>query len=148
MAKSIWNHTDRQSLLARFDSLEPDRRPLWGKMSVSQMLRHCTLPILSAMGEFPVKPKETPLRYWPLPQLVIYFLPWPKNGPTAPEYIVTDDGDINDRRAALRAAIDKFAARGESQNFQPHAAFGILSSKDWGALAYRHLDHHLTQFGA
>ena len=100
------------------------------------------------MGEFPVKPKNTPFRFWPIQQLVIYMLPWPKGAPTAPEYIVTDEGDFSDRRAALRAAIDKFTSRGESQTFQPHAAFGKLSPKDWGALAYRHLDQRLTQFGA
>jgi len=148
MAKSIWNPTDRQSLLARFDSLRPDQRPLWGKMSVSQMLRHCTLPVLSTMGEFPVKPKNTPFRFWPLRPLIIYMLPWPKGAPTAPEYIVTDEGDFSDRRAALRAAIDKFVSRGETQTFQQHPAFGKLSPNDWGVMAYRHLDHHLTQFGA
>jgi hypothetical protein len=95
-----------------------------------------------------VKPKDTPFRFWPLQQLIIYALLWPKSAPTAPEFIVTDEGDLNERRASLRAAIDKFVAKGESQSFQVHAAFGKLSPKDWGALAYRHLDHHLTQFGA
>ncbi|MFN0104280.1 MAG: DUF1569 domain-containing protein [Bryobacteraceae bacterium] len=147
MAKSLWNPADRESLLARFDSLKPDQRPQWGEMSASKMLRHCTLPLLSTMGEFPVKPKNTLFRYWPFQPLVIYLLPWPKGAPTAPEFIITDEGDFNDRRAALRAAIDKFASRGESQTFQPHAAFGPLNPKDWGALAYRHLDHHLKQFG-
>jgi len=148
MAKSIWNPAGRQSLLARFDAIKPDQRPIWGKMTVAQMLRHCTLPILSSMGELPVKPKNTPFRFWPLQQLIIYVLPWPKGAPTAPEFIVVDDGDVDDRRAALRAAIDKFAAKGESQTLQPHPAFGTLTPKDWGALTYRHLDHHLTQFGA
>jgi hypothetical protein len=148
MAKSIWNPSDRQSLLTRFDSLKPDQRPLWGKMSVSQMVRHCALPLLCAMGELPAKPKSTPFRHWPLQQLVIYVLPWPKGAPTAPEFIVTDEANLDDRRAALRAIIDKFASRGQSQTLFPHVAFGNLSPKDWGALAYRHLDHHLTQFGA
>lgn len=147
MAKSIWNTADRQSLLARLDTLQPDQRPLWGKMTASQMLRHCTLPVLSTMGELTVKPKSTPFRFWPLQQLIIYVLPWPKSAPTAPEFIVTDDGDFNDRRAALRATIDKFVARGESQNFRDHAAFGKLNAKDWGALVHRHIHHHLTQFG-
>ena len=148
MAKSIWNTADRQSLLARFDSLQPDQRPLWGKMTASQMIRHCTLPLYSVMGELNVKPKNTPFRYWPLQQLIIYVLPWPKGAPTAPEFIVTAEGDINDRRTALRAAIDKFVARGETQTFQDHAAFGKLTPKDWGAMVHRHLEHHLKQFGA
>ena len=54
MAKTIWNPQDRAALLARADSLTPDSRPQWGKMSVTQMLRHCTVPILATMGEYKV----------------------------------------------------------------------------------------------
>ncbi|MGH9801334.1 MAG: DUF1569 domain-containing protein, partial [Blastocatellia bacterium] len=28
-----------------------------------------------------------------------------------------------------------------------HPAFGKLSTKDWGALTYKHMDHHFRQFG-
>ena len=147
MAKSIWNAGDRQSILSRADSLQTDQRPRWGKMSVSQMVKHCTVAILGATGELPVRPKNTFLRRWPMPELFIYVLPWPKGAPTAPEFIIIDEGDLNERRLALRAAIDSFVSRGESQKLEPHAAFGVLSAKDWGALIHRHLDHHLTQFG-
>lgn len=148
MAKTVWNPADRASLLARFDTLQPDQRPKWGKMSVSQMVKHCTVPILGTMGELKVTQKKTFFRYWPMQKLIIYVLPWPQGAPTAPEFVITDDGDLKERVAALRAALEKWAARGENQQFQPHAAFGPLSAKDWGALGYKHLDHHLKQFGA
>ena len=122
--------------------LEPHRPP--GDTGPLRLTPARSTPPLGQNAGLP----NTPFRSRPLQQLIIYVVPWPKGAPTAPEFIVTGDGDINDRRAALRAAIDKFASRGESQTFQPHAAFGVLSPKDWGALAYRHLDHHLTQFGA
>ncbi len=148
MAKSIWNPADRQALLARFDALKPNMSPVWGKMSVSQMVQHCKLPILAAMGEGKVTQKWTPFRIWPMAKLIIYVLPWPKGAPTAPEFIVRDDGDLKNRVAALREAVEKFAARGESETIQPHAAFGTLSHQDWGALQHRHLEHHLKQFNA
>jgi hypothetical protein len=148
MAKTVWNPADRQALLARFDKLSTDQRPLWGKMSVTQMLKHCTVPIYAAMGESPVTLKKTFFRFWPMQKLIIYVLPWPQGAPTAPEFIITDDGDIDERRAALRAAVDKFVGRGLSQTMQPHAAFGPLSVEDWGALHHKHLEHHLKQFGA
>ena len=147
MAKTVWNQQDRAALLARADSLTPDNRPQWGKMSVTQMLRHCTVPILATMGEFKVTHKKTPFRFWPLQQLIIYVLPWPKGAPTAQEFIITEDGDFQTRLAALRAAVDKFASKGPTQPLQPHAAFGTLSGDDWGALTHRHIDHHLKQFG-
>ena len=148
MAKTIWNPAERQALLNRFDSIKPNQSPLWGKMTAAQMLRHCTLPFFAAMGEFQITHKKTFFRFWPITKLIIYVLPWPKGAPTAPEFIITDDGDIAERLPALRAAVDKFVSKGESQTFQPHAAFGPLSGADWGALMHRHLDHHLTQFGA
>jgi hypothetical protein len=147
MAKTIWNQPDRAALLARADSLTPASRPQWGKMSVTQMLRHCTVPILATMGEFQVTHKKTPFRFWPLQQLIIYVLPWPKGAPTAPEFIITEDGDFQTRLAGLHAAVDKFASKGPNQPLQAHAAFGTLSASDWGALTHRHIDHHLKQFG-
>ena len=125
MAKTLWNAGDRKALLARFHSLRPDSRPVWGEMSVSQMLRHCTVPIYAAMGELKVTPKRTFFRFWLMQKLIIYVLPWPKSVPTAPE----------------------FESKGPAQTLQPHATFGVLSGADWGALMHRHLDHHLRQFG-
>ena len=147
MAKSIWNADDRHSILSRTDTLRPGQRSQWGKMSVSQMVKHCTVAILGATGEFPVKPKTTFLSFWPMPQLLIYVLPWPKGAPTAPEFIIEDDGDLDERRAALKATVESLVSRGETQKLEPHAVFGVLSTKDWGALMHRHLDHHLKQFG-
>ncbi len=148
MAKTIWDPQDRAALLARARSLKPDSRPQWGKMSVTQMLRHCTVPILATMGEFKVTHKKTPFRFWPMQKLIIYVLPWPQGAPTAPEFVITEDGDFQTRLAALHAAVDKFASKGPTQPLQAHAAFGPLSPEDWGALTHRHIDHHLKQFGA
>ena len=148
MAKTIWNPQDRAALFARIDSLKPDSRPQWGKMSVTQMLRHCTVPILATMGEYKVTHKKTFFRIWPMQKLIIYVLPWPQGAPTAPEFVITEDGDFQTRLAGLRAAVDKFVSRGLTQTFQDHAAFGPLSPDDWGALTHRHIEHHLKQFGA
>lgn len=148
MAKSIWNASDRAALLARFDALQPNTAAQWGKMTVSQMVRHCEVPILSTMGEYPATPKNTIFRFWPMKKLVIYYMPWPKGAPTAPEFVINDEGDLKERVAALRAAVEKFVNRGEAQVFVPHAAFGPLNAADWGALVHRHLDHHLKQFSA
>jgi hypothetical protein len=148
MAKTVWNPAHLASLLTRIDSLQPNQPAKFGKMTVSQMVRHCTVPLYGTMGELKVTQKNTFIKIWPMPKLIIYALPWPKGAPTAPEFIITDEGDLTERKAALRAALEKFIAKGESQTFQPHAAFGVLSAKDWGALVHRHMDHHLKQFSA
>ena len=42
--KSIFNLDDKNDIVNRLDQLHPDSKPMWGKMSVSQMLGalYCT----------------------------------------------------------------------------------------------------------
>lgn len=148
MAKSIWNADERAVLLARFDALKPGAKPAWGVMSVSQMVKHCTLPFLAAAGEMTVTPKDTPFKFWVMKKLIIYVLPWPKGAPTALEFLNLDEGDLKERVAELKRVANRFAAKGPEQKFSPHAAFGELTGADWGALMHRHLEHHLHQFNA
>lgn len=148
MAKSIWNADERAALLARFDAVKPDAKPAWGVMSVSQMVKHCTLPFLAAAGEMKVTEKKTPFKNWVMKKLIIYVLPWPKGAPTAVEFLNLDEGDLKERVAALKRVANRFADKGPGQQFSPHAAFGELTGADWGALMHRHLEHHLRQFNA
>ena len=90
----------------------------------AQMVKYCTVAILGATGDFPVKPKTTFLSFWPMPQLLIYVLPWPKGAPTAPEFIIEDDGDLDERRAALKATIESLISRGETQKLEPTPSSG------------------------
>ena len=47
------------------------------------------------------------------------------------------------------ALVDRFGVAGPSGlTSLPHPFFGPLSSEEWQALQWRHLDHHLRQFGA
>jgi hypothetical protein len=80
-------------------------------------------------------------------RLVIYWLPWPKGTPTAPEFLAQPSGTWDDDLAALRSAIARFAARDPASDWPRHPAFGALDGRMWGVLAWRHLDHHLRQFG-
>ena len=148
MAKTIWNAEDRRAVLGRLEGLREDARAQWGKMTVSQMVRHCELGVLAAMGEYKVAPVATPFKFWPMSKLIIHWLPWPKGAPTADELLVKEDGDLRARVVALRATVERFVSRGREQKLEDHAAFGRISADDWGALVWRHLDHHLRQFGA
>ena len=148
MAKSIWNADERAALLARFDTVQPAAKPAWGVMSVSQMVKHCTLPFLAAAGEMKVTEKDTPFKNWVMKKLIIYVLPWPKGAPTAIEFLNLDEGNLQERVAELKRVANRFAEKGPGQKFAPHAAFGELTGADWGALMHRHLDHHLRQFNA
>ena len=146
--KSMWQHDTRREVVNRLGQLTPDRRAEWGRMSAQQMICHLTASVQMANGEKMVAAKHTPLRYPVIKQLLLYALPFPKNVPTAPELLVpSTPNDWRKDVGDLQAALDRFVARGPEARWCDHPAFGPLSARQWGVLVYRHLDHHLRQFG-
>ena len=74
--------------------------------------------------------------------------PFPKGAPTAPELLARcDNADLQTELAAFRELAARVAAKPAGDRWPDHPAFGALTHKDWGVLAYRHTDHHLRQFG-
>ena len=145
---TIWDPAARLEILARFARLKPAAHPTWGKMSAGQMLRHCTVALDMMTGAVKVARKSGPLRFPPLRYLIIHVLPWPKGAPTAPELIMPEyRGNWANDMSALGRSLESVASRGPGGEFAEHPAFGRLSSKSLGALIWRHLDHHLRQFG-
>jgi hypothetical protein len=145
--KTAWNAADRASLQARLARLRPEDAPRWGRMSAPQMVAHLADSLHMALGDLPVVPKRTPIRFTPLKQLIIYVLPFPKGVPTAPELISREPAAWGADMAAIHTLLDRFAARDPRAPWPRHPAFGRLSGATWGRLVYRHMDHHLTQFG-
>jgi hypothetical protein len=145
--KNLWESDARQEISERIDMLTPDSPALWGKMNASQMMAHIVDALRMATGELPVKEKKRPMRFTPLKQLIIYGPPFPKNVPTAPELLVRQPDDWDAECASLRRMMDVFAAQKPGKKLPRHPVFGELSRRAWGVLGFRHLDHHLRQFG-
>ena len=144
---TVWNENDRRSLLERMEQVSPPRTPRWGTMNAEQMVKHVTAQLEMALGELDVKPRSSWLGRWPMRSLLIYWLPWPKGAPTARELIQFSSSHWDETRAGFKQAFDRVTARGPQGEFTPHPFFGKLSTRAWGVLMYRHLDHHLRQFG-
>lgn len=145
--KSLWQDDARGELLRRIASIDENAKAQWGKLTADRMLSHITESLKMAVGELDVAGKKLPIRYTPLKQLIIYLLPFPKGAPTAPELLAGKSGPLDEYKAELRRLIDTFIARKGRRDWRDHPAFGKLSEKAWGVLVYRHMDHHLRQFG-
>jgi hypothetical protein len=75
--------------------------------------------------------------------------PMRRNSPTMKELVVQDSRDLGTERQRLCGLIDRFAAAGPAGcTTHPHSFFGRLAPQEWAILMYKHLDHHLRQFGA
>lgn len=144
---TIWDPADRAAILKRLERLRPADQPRWGKFTPGRMVEHVMLPMMGAMGEVAVEPKNSLLGFFPLNWLVIHWMPWPKGVPTAPEFLVPEQGDFPERLLEALQTIERFSSRGADFSFRPHPAFGNISGESWGVLTWRHLDHHLRQFG-
>ena len=144
---SIWNEADRQALDLRLQALQASSQPKWGKMTLKGMLDHLTKGFGLPTGEVKCAPRSGPLRYWPIRDLVIHVMPFPKGVPTAPELLVQSPGDWQQQRKAVRDGLARMGKLSPETPLHDHPAFGKLSRNSWGVLIYRHVDHHLRQFG-
>jgi hypothetical protein len=145
--KSLAKVQARQEILDRMSRLAPDSRPRWGKMSVGQVICHLTDNMRMVLGEIETRSKNKKLfQTLPVKKLVIYWMPWPKGVPTAPELLVTAPATFQADADRLRALVERFGVEAEGTEGRVHPLFGRLSATDWGVLQYRHFDHHLRQF--
>ena len=146
--RTFWDAATREEILRRLDKLNADAKPQWGKFNAAQMLAHLNDAMRMATGELRTAPKATPLRRWPIKQLVVYVAPWPKGAPTAPELLARcDTASFADETTAFRQMAQRVAAKPATDQWPEHPAFGALTHRAWGVLEYRHTDHHLRQFG-
>lgn len=143
----IWDPGRPDEILRRLEKLTSTTRPAWGKFTAARMLDHCAGAMRAALGDLPLAPLKSPFRNWLMRKLVIYVMPWPKGVQTAPELIPDSEPDFQKAKADLQAVLRRFVDAGPAGSFADHVALGKLSGKDWGALTYRHLDHHWRQFG-
>ena len=135
----------------RLAQLQPESERQWGKMSAAQMLAHCSVAMEWATGEREMS--AAPLALRAVGRMIKPFAlkddaPMRRNSPTVKELIVVDDCDFSSEQERLRGLIGRFAAGGPAGcTTHPHSFFGRLTPEEWGVLMYKHLDHHLRQFG-
>jgi hypothetical protein len=146
---SLWQAASRARLVQRAARLTAETPPRWGRMTCPQMLAHVNDALRMATGELSAARRAGPLRYFPLKQLFAFWLPIPHGVPTSPELLARmDRAQFAAEASAFPGMLDRFAARSADAVMPEHPAFGFLGRSGWGLLAYRHVDHHLRQFGA
>jgi hypothetical protein len=146
---SLFNPADAQVYLNRIGKLTPGSAPLWGKMNVTQMLLHMQGPLKVALGEMQLKRGMMGILFGGLAKRQL-LKPGPlsKNMPTAKEFLMFSQDGFEAAREELITLIERFTKGGPvGLTKEPHPFFGKLSSVEWDTLQWKHLDHHLRQFG-
>jgi uncharacterized protein DUF1569 len=147
--RSILNQRDRAEINGRVRSLSASSTGRWGSMTVTCMLQHLRLSARMTLGELSVpSANKRAFQLFPLKHLILYVLPFPKGAPTAPELKPTDAVLFEEERAALLELLDRIGMGPKKGEGPAHPLFGPLTWREWGAVTYKHADHHLRQFGA
>lgn len=148
--KSMFERAALHDVVRRIDSLNSASQHLWGKMGVAQMLAHSSVTFEVAMGRRIVR------------RLLIGRLIGPffkkkyhddselsRNSPTHPTFVIADEREFTQEKQRLLQLAREFSEGGEAKcTTLPHSFFGMLTPGEWGIGMYKHLDHHLRQFGA
>ncbi len=148
---NIFDKADREALLARVIGFNETNIRQWGKMNHNEMLCHTTDQIRCVLGEKEFKHMDPGIPLWLL-KFFIFFMPWPKNSPTHPDFDKARRGtqphNFEEDKNELLRVIKKVGDWPKETSLPPHPSFGHLSRKRWGQLMADHLDWHLKQFNA
>jgi uncharacterized protein DUF1569 len=148
--QTLYQTESTVQILTRIESLRPDTKGHWGKMNVAQMMAHCSAAMEVASGQKSIPRIFIGRILGPLfKSTYVNDRPFSKNSPTADDFVITDQRDFDKEKARLIGLVKHFAEGGEAKcTTEPHSFFGPLTPKEWGTGMYKHLDHHLRQFGA
>ncbi len=147
--KNLFDKPAYNEITERVNRLSPGSKAQWGKMTVSQMLAHC-----KEAFKVPLSDKKLPrifagiLLGWLFKSKLYKEEPWKRNLPTAPNFIIKGDRDFEKEKTELMELVNKFYNAGPSGITKyPHPFFGKFTPEQWGKSMYKHMDHHLMQFG-
>jgi hypothetical protein len=132
------------------EGLRPDAQRQWGKMNVAQMLAHNSAWLEMASGGH-----SLPWTFMGhifgrmVKKSFLGEAPIRRNIGTMKSLLVEDDRQFSVEKDRLIDWISRFSFGGpEKCTKKPHSFFGPMTPDEWARLAYKHLDHHLQQFGA
>jgi len=137
-------------ILQRLENLQSNAVAQWGKMTVAQMLAHCQVPIECALGDRQQKQSLLGKLFGPIAKKqMLKDTPFKKNLPTDASFVVKDQRTFEKEKQSLKTLIQRLSTANTALIVQrPHPFFGKLTAEELGKLTWKHLNHHLQQFGA
>ena len=148
---NVFKPTVHATLVARLELLRPNSPRQWGRMTPHQAVCHLSDSFKAILQDrpLPAKPLDMKRR---IMRFVAFTSPlrWPKGVPTSAQVDAekggTPPGDFSADVKELRELLKRFVDS-DGQTLAPHYVWGDMSRGVWGRYGYRHVDHHLTQFG-
>lgn len=150
MMKTIFDPITRNELITRINTLKENGRPLWGKMNRYQMIRHCVLWNEWILGVHQQGYKQGLLGKvfgkMALRSNTKDDRPIGRNMPAGKAFTIKElEGDLDQQQEKWVQLIADYAHF--SNEAFVHDFFGKMTKDQIGIFVYKHMDHHLRQFG-
>ncbi len=147
--KSLFNAEDNNELIERIERLTPNCAAKWGKMNVAQMLSHLQRTDKIAFGEAKLKHSLIGILFGRMAKRqMMKAETFKQNLPTAPSFLRKDERNFEVEKMKLIEMVKDFTRKGpQALTKDAHPFFGKLTTEEWDVLGWKHLDHHLRQFG-
>jgi hypothetical protein len=143
---TILDSADREAILQRLRRLQPSLQPRWGQLDAPRMVCHLADSLRVGLGELPARRVDTLASRTVFKWLVVHspVPPPPGKIQTAPEMLSTEPTDWARDLALVEELVARLSA---ARTTAVHPFFGPLDPSGWGRLTWKHVDHHLRQFG-
>jgi hypothetical protein len=148
--KSLHDPVYFEEVRNRISMLTENSPRKWGKMTASQMLKHCDLVLKVALRKVELPAVNILFKTIGAAtkiEMQVFNNGIPRNMPTFQKLIVNFECDFDESKTNLLNTLNEFRTASEKKDLpNRHRLFGTMTEKDWGFLEYKHLDHHLKQF--
>jgi Protein of unknown function (DUF1569) len=150
-ALNIFEKNVTDVLIGRINRLNENTAAQWGKMNVAQMLAHCSVTyemIFENKHQAPNFLVKFILKTFVKKRLTDATTPYEKNSGTAPAFVIKGERNFEEEKKRLIDYLQRTQVLGEKHfDGKQSLSFGNLTQKEWSNLMYKHIHHHLTQFG-
>jgi predicted P-loop ATPase len=145
--KTIFDKATRDELASRINTLGEQSTAQWGKMNVSQMVKHCAQFDEMALGKTKYKQSLLGKLFGKVAlKDVMKNQPMKKNLPTVPSFVIRETGNLAEEKKKWLALLDEYDHFNNDGFIHPF--FGTMTRENTGHIAYKHADHHLRQFNS
>jgi hypothetical protein len=145
--KSLFDETTYHDVISRINAIEEHTKPQWGKMNAAQMLAHNVIPVEVVLEKRPPVGKPNFLIKLLFKKMMYNDKLYKKNLPTPRPFRVEGDKDYTAEKSNLVGAVNEVYGLRNKTSWPKHPMFGEFNTQQTGQMLYKHLDHHLRQFG-
>jgi hypothetical protein len=145
--KNLFDPSVKQGIITRINKLTPQSKAQWGKMTLAQMLAHLQMPIGVADGTHKIKRTLMGRLLGPMVKPIVYNeKPFKRSLPTDPSFVmIKSEKDFEKEKQKLLEMVNNFTEKNIVNEVHPF--FGKMTKEQWSKGTWKHLDHHLLQFG-